>query len=98
AMNLITNDVANKLQGRMTGVSVTSDVQQGAFPKVKLRGISTFNNSDPLNVVDGIPLGGVPRELNPNDIESMQVLKDASAGAIYGSRAANVGLIITNQR
>lgn len=98
AKKLSTNDVGNMLQGRVAGVSVTSDGQPGAFPQVKLRGISTFNNSDPLYVVDGIPLGGVPRELNPNDIESMQVLKDASAGAIYGSRAANGVIIITTKR
>lgn len=97
AKKLSTNDVGNMLQGRVAGVSVTSDGQPGAFPQVKLRGISTFGNSDPLYVVDGIPLGGVPREFNPNDIESMQVLKDASAGAIYGSRAANGVIIITTK-
>lgn len=98
AKKVSTNDVGNMLQGRVAGVSVTSDGQPGAFPQVKLRGISTFGNSDPLYVVDGIPLSGVPRELNPNDIQSMQVLKDASAGAIYGSRAANGVIIITTKQ
>ncbi|HRB51462.1 MAG TPA: TonB-dependent receptor [Niabella sp.] len=98
AKKISTNDVGNMLQGRIAGVSVTSDGQPGAFPQVKLRGISTFGNSDPLYVVDGIPLSGVPRELNPNDIQSMQVLKDASAGAIYGSRAANGVIIITTRQ
>lgn len=98
AKKLSTNDVGNMLQGRVAGVSVTSDGQPGAFPQVRLRGISTFGNSDPLYVVDGIPLSGVPRELNPNDIQSMQVLKDASAGAIYGSRAANGVIIITTKQ
>ncbi len=98
AKKLSTNDVGNMLQGRVAGVSVTSDGQPGAFPQVRLRGISTFGNADPLYVVDGIPLSGVPRELNPNDIESMQVLKDASAGAIYGSRAANGVIIITTKQ
>ncbi|MBK7098172.1 MAG: TonB-dependent receptor [Sphingobacteriales bacterium] len=98
AKKLSTNDVGNMLQGRIAGVFVTSDGQPGAFPQVKLRGVSTFGNSDPLYVVDGIPLSGVPRELNPNDIQSMQVLKDASAGAVYGSRAANGVIIITTKQ
>lgn len=93
-----TNDVGQMLQGRVAGVTVTSDGQPGAFPQVRLRGISTFGNADPLYVIDGMPLSGVPREINPNDIESMQVLKDASAGAIYGSRAANGVIIITTKQ
>jgi len=92
------NDVGQLLQGRTPGVTVTSDGQPGAFPQVKLRGISTFNNSDPLYVIDGVPISGVPRDFNPNDIESLQVLKDASAGAIYGSRAANGVIIITTKQ
>src|SRR5690606_383205 len=60
AKKFSTNDVGNMLQGRVAGVAVTSDGQPGAFPQVKLRGISTFGNSDPLYVVDGIPLAGVP--------------------------------------
>ncbi len=93
-----TNDVGTMLAGRVAGVSVTGDGQPGAFPQVKLRGISTFGNSDPLYVIDGVVLFGVPREFNPNDIESMQVLKDASAAAIYGSRAANGVIIITTKQ
>lgn len=93
-----TNDVGNMLAGRVAGVSVTGDGQPGAFPQVKLRGISTFGNSDPLYVIDGVALFGVPREFNPNDIESIQILKDASAGAIYGSRAANGVVIITTKQ
>ncbi|VTR34280.1 SusC/RagA family TonB-linked outer membrane protein [Sphingobacterium thalpophilum] len=98
AKKFSTNDVGSMLQGRVAGVSVSSDGQPGAMPQVRLRGISTFNNADPLYVVDGVPLSGVPRELNPNDIESMQVLKDASAGAIYGSRAANGVIIVTTKK
>lgn len=93
-----TNDVGNMLAGRVAGVSVTSDGQPGAFPQVKLRGISTFGNSDPLYVIDGVALFGVPREFNPNDVESIQILKDASAGAVYGSRAANGVVIITTKQ
>lgn len=92
------NDVGSMLAGRVAGVSVTGDGQPGAFPQVKLRGISTFGNSDPLYVIDGVALFGVPREFNPNDIESIQILKDASAGAIYGSRAANGVVIITTKQ
>ncbi len=98
ARKISTNDVGNMLAGRVAGVSVTSDGQPGAFPQVKLRGISTFGNSDPLYVIDGVALFGVPREFNPNDIESIQILKDASAGAIYGSRAANGVIIITTKQ
>ena len=76
------NDVGQLLQGRASGVTVNSDGQPGAFPQVRIRGIGTFNNSDPLYVIDGVPVSGVPRDFNPNDIESMQVLKDASAGAV----------------
>ncbi len=93
-----TNDVGQMLQGRAAGVTVNSDGQPGAFPQVRLRGISTFGNSDPLYVIDGVPINGVPRDFNPNDVESIQVLKDASAGAIYGSRAANGVIIVTTRQ
>lgn len=93
-----TNDVAQMLQGRVSGVQVTSDGQPGAFPSVRIRGISTFGNGQPLYVIDGVPVGTTPRDFNPNDIETMQVLKDASAGAIYGSRAANGVVIITTKQ
>lgn len=92
------NDVGQLLQGRASGVTVNSDGQPGAFPQVRIRGIGTFGNSDPLYVIDGVPINGVPRDFNPNDIESMQVLKDASAGAVYGSRAANGVIIITTRQ
>ena len=93
-----TNDVGQMLQGRVSGVTVNSDGQPGAFPQVRIRGIGSFGNSDPLYVIDGVMIEGVPRDFNPNDIESMQVLKDASAGAIYGSRAANGVIIITTKQ
>jgi TonB-linked SusC/RagA family outer membrane protein len=97
-----TNDVTQMLQGRVAGVAVNSDGQPGATPSVKIRGIASFGtngtSTEPLYVVDGVPLQGGIRDFNPNDIESMQVLKDASAGAIYGSRAANGVIIITTKR
>lgn len=92
------NDVGQLLQGRTTGVSVNSDGQPGAFPQVRIRGIGSISNNDPLYVIDGVPVVTVPREFNTNDVESIQVLKDASAGAIYGTRAMNGVIIITTKR
>jgi TonB-linked SusC/RagA family outer membrane protein len=94
-----TNDVTQMLQGRVAGVSITSDGQPGAAPSVRIRGVATFGisaSAEPLYVVDGVPVDGI-RDLNPNDVESVQVLKDASAGAIYGNRAGNGVIIITTK-
>ncbi|MDN3594271.1 SusC/RagA family TonB-linked outer membrane protein [Zunongwangia endophytica] len=92
------SDVSQMLQGRTAGVTVTADGQPGAGANVRIRGVATFGNSQPLYVVDGVPVGTSIRDFNPNDIESIQVLKDASAGAIYGSRAANGVVIITTKQ
>lgn len=95
------SDVAQMMQGRIVGVAVTSDGQPGAIPSVRIRGLGTFGlgtAAEPLYVVDGFPLpGGAIRDINPNDIETMQVLKDATAGAIYGNRSANGVVIITTK-
>ena len=94
------NDVTQMMQGRVAGVSITSDGQPGAAPTVRVRGISTFGlgaSAEPLYVVDGFPLAGGIRDINPNDIESIQVLEDATSGAIYGNRAANGVVIITTK-
>ncbi|WP_198661724.1 SusC/RagA family TonB-linked outer membrane protein [Lewinella sp. IMCC34183] len=94
------NDVTQMMQGRVAGVSITSDGQPGATPTVRIRGVSTFGlgaGAEPLYVVDGFPLPGGIRDINPNDIESIQVLKDATSGAIYGNRAANGVIIITTK-
>ncbi|WP_375325224.1 SusC/RagA family TonB-linked outer membrane protein [Flagellimonas sp. GZD32] len=93
------SDVTQMLQGHVAGVSISSGGQPGASPNVRIRGVATFGgaNAEPLYVVDGFPLQGGIRDLNPNDIESVQVLKDASAGAIYGNRAANGVIIITTK-
>ncbi|WP_439130069.1 SusC/RagA family TonB-linked outer membrane protein [Polaribacter sp.] len=93
------NDVTQMMQGRVAGVSITSDGQPGAAPSVRIRGVATFGigaSAEPLYVVDGVPIDGI-RDINPNDIESVQVLKDASAGAIYGNRAGNGVIIITTK-
>jgi len=91
-----TNDVSKALQGKVAGLTVQSGGEPGAVPLVKIRGISSFNNSTPLYIIDGVmtPVNDYPMA----DIESMQVLKDASAAAIYGSRAANGVIIITTKR
>ncbi|MDT0646607.1 TonB-dependent receptor [Zunongwangia sp. F260] len=92
------SDVSQLLQGRSAGVTVTADGQPGAGANVRIRGVSTFGDSQPLYIVDGVPVGTSIRDFNPNDIETIQVLKDASAGAIYGSRAANGVVIITTKQ
>ncbi|UGU17631.1 TonB-dependent receptor [Sinomicrobium kalidii] len=92
-----TSDVTNQLQGRVSGITVTGGGQPGEAPQVKIRGANTFGNNTPLYVVDGIPTDGI-NDLNPNDIESMQVLKDAASASIYGSRAANGVIIITTKK
>lgn len=85
------------LQGRATGVQIVTDGAPGATPQIKIRGYSTVNNNEPLYIIDGVPFEGKLSWLNQNDIESMQVLKDASAASIYGSRANNGVVIITTK-
>jgi TonB-dependent starch-binding outer membrane protein SusC len=91
------SDLSQLLQGRATGVVVNSDGQPGAVPSVRIRGFSTFGGSQPFYVVDGVP-GATVRDFSPNDIETMTVLKDASAAAIYGAAAANGVIIITTRQ
>ncbi|MEO6731723.1 MAG: TonB-dependent receptor [Ferruginibacter sp.] len=93
-----TSDVAQLLQGRASGVQVNSDGQPGAVPSVRIRGFATFGNAQPLYVIDGVQVGTVVRDFSPNDIESIQVLKDASAAALYGSAAANGVIIVTTKQ
>lgn len=94
------------LQGRVAGVFVTENSgQPGGSVSVRIRGINTFSNNEPLYVIDGIPVSGASGNsnnalsiINPNDIVSMEILKDASATAIYGSRASNGVILITTKR
>ncbi len=87
------------LQGRSPGVQVTNnDGSPGGGVSVQIRGTGTFGNNSPLYVVDGYPISGGINTLNPNDIASMEILKDASATAIYGNRASNGVVIITTKR
>lgn len=92
------SNISTMLQGKVSGVQITTDGQPGADPMVRIRGIGSFGNTSPLYIIDGVPMGTTIRDFSPNDIESLQVLKDASAAAIYGSRAANGVVIITTKQ
>jgi TonB-linked SusC/RagA family outer membrane protein len=91
------SSVNNLLQGQASGVTVLGSGQPGEEPQVKIRGINTFGNNSPLYVVDGVPTQSTS-DINPNDIESAQVLKDAGSASIYGSRAANGVIILTTKK
>ncbi len=98
AMKKVSNsNISTMLEGKVSGVSITTDGQPGADPAVRIRGIGSFGSTAPLYVVDGVPMGTSIRDFSPNDIATIQVLKDAAAGAIYGSRAANGVIIITTK-
>ncbi len=95
---IATTNVVQALQGRVAGVDVTAQSgKPGAGMRIRIRGVGTINNSDPLYVVDGFQTGDISF-LAPTDIESMEILKDASATAIYGSRGANGVVLITTKR
>ena len=91
------SNISSMLEGKVAGVQITSDGQPGADPAVRIRGLGSFGDTSPLYVIDGVPMGTSIRDFSPNDIETIQVLKDASAAAIYGSRAANGVVIITTK-
>ena len=91
------SNISSMLEGKVAGVQITTDGQPGADPNVRIRGLGTFGSTAPLYVIDGVPMGTTIRDFSPNDIETIQVLKDASAAAIYGSRAANGVVIITTK-
>jgi TonB-linked SusC/RagA family outer membrane protein len=93
-------NIGQALQGRVAGVDVSqSGSKPGAVPKILIRGRRSFNaGNDPLYVVDGIPLSAGYEDLNPNDVASMEILKDATSTAIYGARGANGVVLITTKR
>jgi TonB-linked SusC/RagA family outer membrane protein len=122
---IVSNDISKVLQGQTSGVQVFGGGEPGAIQRVQIRGIGTFGNTEPLYVVDGVPVSGTTNinisgqsiqfennapgygstapsggiaDFNPADIESVQILKDASAAAIYGARGANGVVIITTKR
>ena len=89
---------SDAIQGKIAGVTVTANSgSPGALGDVRIRGVGTLNGNDPLYVVDGLPQSGIGW-LNARDIQNIEVLKDASAQAIYGSRAANGVILITTKR
>ena len=92
------NNPMKALQGRIPGMNITADGSPSGATTVRIRGIGTLNNNDPLYIIDGVPTKGGMHELNGNDIESIQVLKDAASASIYGSRAANGVIIITTKK
>ena len=91
-------NIGQALQGQVAGVSVSTSGEPGTSADVRIRGIGSFSNVGPLYVIDGMIINGSQREFNVNDIESMQVLKDASATALYGARGANGVIIITTKK
>ncbi|MDR2805220.1 MAG: TonB-dependent receptor plug domain-containing protein, partial [Dysgonamonadaceae bacterium] len=97
-MSAAENNPMKALQGRVSGMEISADGNPSGAATIRIRGIGTLNNNDPLYIIDGVPTKGGMHELNSNDIESMQVLKDASSASIYGSRAANGVILITTKR
>lgn len=94
-----TSNVGQLLQGRMAGVYIVDSGNPQSNVSIKIRGLGTVNNSDPLLVIDGVPMVNMGlNALNTNDIESIDVLKDASATAIYGARGANGVVIVTTKK
>lgn len=92
------NNPIKALQGRVPGMNISADGSPSGSATVRIRGIGTLNNNDPLYIIDGVPTKAGMHELNGSDIESIQVLKDAASASIYGSRAANGVIIITTKK
>ena len=92
------NNPMKALQGRVPGMNIQADGIPSGAATVRIRGIGTLNDNDPLYIIDGVPTKAGMHELNGNDIESIQVLKDAASASIYGSRAANGVIIITTKK
>lgn len=91
-------NIMNSMAGKMPGVSVVPDAAPGGTGSIRVRGMSTANSSnDPLYIIDGVPTDNI-NCINPSDIETMQVLKDAASASIYGSRAANGVVVITTKQ
>lgn len=89
----------SNLAGRAAGVTVSTSGEPGSATNIRVRGISSFGNNDPLYIIDGVPVQDqFQNTLNPEDIESIQVLKDASTASIYGSRASNGVIVITTKK
>jgi TonB-linked SusC/RagA family outer membrane protein len=96
--NIPSSNIMQTLQGQVPGLFITSSGNPNGDATVRVRGVSTLSNSEPLYIIDGIPSTGNMNSIAPEDIESIQVLKDASSASIYGSRAANGVIIITTKK
>ena len=92
------NNPIKAMQGRVPGMNISADGSPSGAATVRIRGNGTLNDNDPLYIIDGVPTKSGMHELNGNDIESIQVLKDAASASIYGSRAANGVIIITTKK
>lgn len=90
-------NIQQQLQGRVAGLTVSGNGSPNSLAKIRVRGFSSFTVNDPLYVIDGVPTTNASN-LNPQDIESLQVLKDASAAAIYGARASNGVILVTTKQ
>ncbi len=91
-------DIGTALQGQAAGVNVTSPTgAPGTNAVVRIRGVGSLNNNEPLYIIDGIQVNSGLTTISPNDIESLEVLKDASAAAIYGARASNGVILVTTK-
>ena len=86
-----------QLQGRVAGVTVVTNGQPGTTSQIRVRGFGAFGGNEPLYIVDGLPVGNT-EFLNPDDIETTTVLKDAAAASIYGARAANGVIVYTTKK
>ena len=93
-----TADIGKALQGMAPGVSVTTSGLPGGSPDINIRGIGSFSTTGPLYVIDGVIMQDTQREFNMNDVESIQILKDAASAALYGARGANGVILITTKK
>jgi len=92
-------NVQNALKGKVSGVQITSNSgQPGADSKIRIRGTGTINDSNPLYIIDGMPSESGINHINPSDIESIEILKDAASAAIYGARGANGVVLVTTKK
>jgi Ca-activated chloride channel family protein len=98
ATGSISSEPTGMLRGRAAGVNVSKPAMPGAAANIRIRGAASNTGSQPLYIVDGVPTNAMPAKLEPKKIKSMEVLKDASATAIYGSRAANGVVIISTKK
>ena len=91
------SSVISRIQGQVSGVTITQSNRPGGDANIRIRGLGTINNNGPLYIIDGVP-AGPGNNISPNDVESISILKDASSAAIYGTRGANGVVIITTKR